>query len=87
MKRGSDEVDKGVGKAKDARAALDSIVSASTNAMDMVQRTAAATEEQSAATEQVTQNMESISSLTKTTAQSTEQIKVSSSNLARFAER
>jgi len=85
MKRGSDEVDKGVGKAKAASTALDSIVSASTNAMDMVQRIAAATEEQSAASEQVTQNMEHISDITKRSAASTEQIKVSASELAKLA--
>ncbi len=85
MKRGSDEVDKGVGLAKEASAALDSIVRASTNAMDMVQRIAAATEEQSAATEEVTQNMENIASITKQSSTSTDQIKVSATDLARLA--
>jgi methyl-accepting chemotaxis protein len=85
MKIGSDEVGKGVGLAKQASASLDSIVTASTNAMDMVQRIAAATEEQSATTEQVTQSMESISEIAKHTAFSTEAIKLSSSQLARLA--
>ncbi len=85
MKRGSDEVDKGVGLAKEASAALDSIVSASTNAMDMVQRIAAATEQQSAATEEVTQNMESISGISRQSSASTEQIKVSAAELAKLA--
>jgi methyl-accepting chemotaxis protein len=85
MKRGSHEVDKGVSLAKEASAALDSIVTASSNAMDMVQRIAAATEEQSAATEEVTQNMESISGITKQSSASTEQIKDSSAELARLA--
>ncbi len=85
MKRGSDEVDKGVGLAKEASAALDSIVSASTEAMDMVQRIAAATEQQSAATEEVTQNMESISGIARQSSASTEQIKVSAAELAKLA--
>lgn len=85
MKKGSDEVDKGVGMAKQASASLDSIVIASTNAMDMVQRIAAATEEQSAATEQVTQNMESMSGIAKQSSVSTEAIKASSSQLAQLA--
>jgi methyl-accepting chemotaxis protein len=81
MKKGSDEVDKGVGLAKQASASLDTIVASSTNAMDMVQRIAAATEEQSAATEEVTQNMEHISSITKRAAGSSDQIKASAAEL------
>jgi methyl-accepting chemotaxis protein len=64
---------------------LDSIVQASTGAMDMVQRIAAATEEQSAASEQVTQNMENISSITKRAADSSDQIKVSAAELAKLS--
>lgn len=85
MKKGSDEVDKGVALAKQASESLDSIVAASTNAMDMVQRIAAATEEQSAATEQVTQNMESISGIARQSSASTSQIKVSAADLSRLA--
>lgn len=85
MKRGSNEVDKGVGLAQKASAALDSIVTASTSAMDMVQRIAAATEEQSAATEEVTQNMEHISDITKRSAGSTSQITKSADDLAKLA--
>jgi methyl-accepting chemotaxis protein len=85
MKKGSDEVDKGVGLAKQASSSLDMIVTASTNAMDMVQRIAAATEQQSAASEQVTQNMENISDISKRSSASTEQIKVSAGELARLA--
>jgi methyl-accepting chemotaxis protein len=85
MKRGSDEVDKGVALAKDASESLDSIVTTSSSAMDMVQRIAAATEQQSAASEEVTQNMENISNITKQSSASTEQIKVSATELARLA--
>jgi methyl-accepting chemotaxis protein len=85
MKRGSDEVDKGVGLANEASSSLYSIVAASTNAMDMVQRIAAATEQQSAASEEVSQNMEHISEITKRSAESTKQITQSSADLAKLA--
>jgi methyl-accepting chemotaxis protein len=85
MQKGSNEVDKGVAMAREASASLDTIVTASSSAMDMVQRIAAATEQQSAATEEVTQNMEHISDITKRTSASTEQIKVSAQELARLA--
>jgi methyl-accepting chemotaxis protein len=85
MKRGSDEVDKGVGLASQASSSLNSIVAASNNAMDMVQRIAAATEQQSAASEEVTQNMEHISDITKRSAESTKQITQSSADLAKLA--
>ncbi|HTF99372.1 MAG TPA: methyl-accepting chemotaxis protein [Nitrospirota bacterium] len=85
MKQGSDEVDKGVGLAREASSSLNQIVQASNNAMDMVQRIAAATEQQSAATEEVTQNMEHISDITKQTSASTDQVRVSSSELSKLA--
>jgi methyl-accepting chemotaxis protein len=85
MKRGSDEVDKGVGLAREASASLENIVAASTNAMDMVQRIAAATEEQSAASEEVTQTMESISGITKQFSASTQEIRVSVDQLHKLA--
>jgi len=74
-----------VGLAREASTSMDTIVSASNNAMDMVQRIAAATEEQSAATEEVTQNMEGISGITRQTSASTEQIKGSAAELAKLA--
>lgn len=85
MKRGNKEVEKGVAFAKEASAALESIVQASTTAMDMIQRIAAATEEQSAAAEQVTQNMENISGITKQASASSEQLRQSAADLARLA--
>jgi len=85
MKKGSDEVDKGVGLAHEASASLTSIVTASTTATDMIQRIAAATEEQSAATEEVSQSMESIAGIARHSASSTEQIKSSAGDLAKLA--
>ncbi len=85
MKKGSDEVGKGVTLAKEASASLDTIVAGSAGSMEMVERIAAATEQQSAATEEVTRNMESISDITRRSAASTEQIKVSAGQLATLA--
>jgi methyl-accepting chemotaxis protein len=85
VKRGSSEVENGVGLAREASSSLDAIVQASNGAMDMVQRIAAATEQQSAASEEVTQNMENISSITKRAADSADQIKVSAAELATLA--
>ncbi|MFA5073245.1 MAG: methyl-accepting chemotaxis protein [Nitrospirota bacterium] len=87
IKRGSNEVEDGVGLAHEASKSLDSIVEASSGAMDMVQRIAAATEQQSAASEQVTQNMETIATITKKTTISTNQIKQSSADLAHLTTR
>jgi methyl-accepting chemotaxis protein len=85
MKKGSDEVEKGVGLAREASGSLNAIVTASTNATDMVQRIAAATEEQSAASEEVSQNMEHISDITKRSASATTQITQSAEDLAKLA--
>ncbi|MFA5073244.1 MAG: methyl-accepting chemotaxis protein [Nitrospirota bacterium] len=86
IKRGSNEVENGVGLAHEASKSLDSIVEASSGAMDMVQRIAAATEQQSAASEQVTQNMETIAAITKKSVASTEQVKTAAAELDHFAE-
>jgi methyl-accepting chemotaxis protein len=85
MKQGRDEVDKGTNLAKQASVSLDSIVQAATDAMDKVQRIAAATEQQSAATEEVMQTMDQIAAITKQSSASTEQIKVSAADLAKLA--
>jgi len=85
MKKGSDEVEKGVGLAREASGSLNAIVAASTNATDMVQRIAAATEEQSAASEEVSQNMEHISEITTRSAGSTTQVMQSAEDLAKLA--
>jgi len=84
VKRGSSEVESGVGLAKEASGSLDSIVQASSGAMDLVQRIAVATEEQSAASEQVTQNMENISSITKQSSIYAQQIKSAAEELAKL---
>jgi methyl-accepting chemotaxis protein len=78
-------VEKGVGLAKKASASLETIVTSSGHALDMVQRIATATEQQSAASEEVTQSMENISGIAKNTSTAMEQIKVSAQELARLA--
>jgi len=85
MKKGSNEVEKGVGLAREASGSLNAIVASSTNATDMVQRIAAATEQQSAASEEVSQNMEHISEITTRSAGSTTQIMQSAEDLAKLA--
>ncbi|MEW5745934.1 MAG: methyl-accepting chemotaxis protein [Nitrospirota bacterium] len=57
----------GVSLAEEALRALDEIVGSTQKAMDMIQRIAAATEEQSSASEEIAQNMERITELVNTT--------------------
>ncbi len=61
---------------------MGSIVEASTGAGDIVHRIAAATEEQSRATEEVTRSMENSSEITVKTAESAQGIKGSADELA-----
>jgi len=85
MQTGIVEVEKGVALAEEAKSALERIVSASGVSTDMIQRIAAAAEEQSAATEQVSSNMEAIASVTRTTESSVDQIRVTALDLSRLA--
>jgi methyl-accepting chemotaxis protein len=85
MHSGLAEVEKGVTLAEEAKSALDRIVAASAVSTDMIQRIAAAAEEQSAASEQVSSNMEAIANVTRTTEGSIEQIRVTVLDLSRMA--
>ncbi len=85
MQTGIVEVRKGVALAEEAKSALERIVTASGVSTDMIQRIAAAAEEQSAATEQVSSNMEAIASVTRTTESSIDQIRVTVLDLSRMA--
>jgi methyl-accepting chemotaxis protein len=60
MGKSSRNAEAGVTLADDAAKGLDEIVNATQKAMDMIQRIAAATEEQSAASEDISHNMENI---------------------------
>ncbi len=85
MQTGIVEVEKGVALAEEAKSALERIVNASTVSTDMIQRIAAAAEEQSAATEQVSSNMEGIANVTRANEASVDQIRVTVLDLSRMA--
>ncbi len=85
VKKGNTEVEKGVGLAKSASEALETIVTASTQVLDMVQRIAVATEEQSATAEEITRNMGTISEVTDRSSESTNQIQQAARTLAQLA--
>ncbi|HET6514297.1 MAG TPA: methyl-accepting chemotaxis protein [Thermodesulfovibrionales bacterium] len=84
MRKGSEEVNSGVRLAETARQSLETIVNASSSAMDMVQRIAAAAEEQSSAAEEIAQNMQRTSEVITHTTESTTHIKGAARDLARL---
>lgn len=65
MKRGTDSFQESVEKATHAGNALNEIVNSSGQVMEMVQRIATATEEQSSAAEQVSQSMEVVAGIVR----------------------
>ncbi len=85
MQTGIVEVEKGVALAEEARSALERIVAASSVSTDMIQRIAAAAEEQSAATDEMSSNMEGIANVTRQTESSIDQIRVTVADLSRMA--
>jgi methyl-accepting chemotaxis protein len=85
IKKGGSEVEKGMDLARSASEALDVIVQSSTQVLDMIQRIAASTEEQSASSEQIKRTMLEISSSVDHSSNASEQIQQSSGNLARLA--
>ncbi len=85
MKKGNDEVDRGVSIAREASQSMESIVNSSSDVVDMVRKIAVATEEQSAAAEEVTQNMEGISGLINHSAEATDQISQAARDLAHLS--
>ncbi len=78
MDHGKSIVEEGVRLVENATGSLDSIVEVSTKGTDMVQRIAAATEEQSAAVDHVLEGMENISSATKQTETTVSEIRQAS---------
>jgi methyl-accepting chemotaxis protein len=85
MNSGIEEVEKGVKLAEGARGAMMRIVEASNHGTDMIQRIAAAAEQQSAATEEVSSGMESIANVTRNTEAASSQIQSAAHDLARVA--
>ncbi|ABL01058.1 methyl-accepting chemotaxis protein [Pelobacter propionicus] len=79
------EADGGLVKAGEASQALEYIVTASNNSMDMVSRIATATEQQSAVTSEVSMNVEKIANGTKSTEESAEQIEESARLLSKLS--
>jgi methyl-accepting chemotaxis protein len=86
MDKGRELAGESVANAQKAGDALQQIVESSDRAMDMVQRVAAATEEQSSASEEVSSNMEHISEIIKDHFGLAEAVEKSASNLAELAQ-
>ena len=85
MRKGAEKAEKGKGLSKAASEALNSIVIVSTKTKDMIQRIAAATEEQSATSEEITKNMNAISDVISHSAEATTQIKQAAHGLAELS--
>lgn len=82
MRTGSEKAEKGKGLSRTASEALNSIVIVSTKTKGMIQRIAAATEEQSATSGEITKNMGAISGVISHSAEATEDIKQAAHGLA-----
>ena len=82
MRKGAEKAEKGKGLSRAASEALNSIVIVSAKTKDMIQRIAAATEEQSATSEEITRNMGAISDVINHSAEATTQIKQAAHGLA-----
>jgi methyl-accepting chemotaxis protein len=85
MYAGREEVENGVKLAEEAKKALDMIVSASEKAATNVHLISRAAEEQSVSTERVTQNMESILTVSHQSTDGTKQIKLASDELEKLS--
>jgi methyl-accepting chemotaxis protein len=79
------EADGGLVKAGEASQALEHIVEASNNSMDMISRIATATEQQSSVTSAVSSNVEKIANETKSTESSAGEIQESAQLLAKLS--
>lgn len=79
------EADDGLVKAGEASQALEHIVEASNNSMDMISRIATATEQQSSVTSEVSSNVDKIANETKATESSAGEIEESAQLLAKLS--
>jgi len=86
MKRGTKEVEEGMKLADKAGEALEKIVSETQKTIDMINQIAAASEEQSATSEQISRNVETISSVSSESANGVAQIARSADGLNRLTE-
>lgn len=85
MSASREDANGGLIRAGEASKALEYIVEASNNSMDMVSRIATATEQQSAVTSEVSMSVEKIASGTKSTEASAEQIEESAQLLSKLS--
>ena len=84
MNEGTKQVDEGIKLADKAGLSLHEIVEVSQRVTDMVSQIAAASEEQSSASEQISKNVEGISSVTNQTAAGVQQIARAAEDLESF---
>ncbi|TAN63198.1 HAMP domain-containing protein [bacterium] len=82
---GSKKVDKGVVLANEAGAALGQIVVGVQNVTDMISHMATSTEEQSATTDEISRNMESIADVAKTNVSAIGEVARATGEMARLA--
>ncbi len=87
MEEGTKEVDNGIGLVDRAGASLRGIVGMIQHLTDMVSQIAAASAQQSSASELISKNVEAISNVTGETAQGTQQIAHAAEDLNRLTER
>lgn len=86
MKSGTDEVRRGMDLASEAGSSLELIVASSQEVSSMISSIAAAAEEQSAAAEEVSRNVEGISSVTRQTTEGVQQAASAANDLSRKSE-
>ena len=86
MESGTDEVQRGVEKAREAGSSLGEIVQGARDVASLIQSIAAAAEEQSTASEQVSRNVESITAVTGQTSEGARQSAAASTQLSGKAE-
>lgn len=85
MEEGKVKAEEGVKLAENAREVLKKIVHASQQSLDMVQSIATATEEQSAAIEQVSTNMENISNVSRISKEGVSQIDLATNDFTKLS--
>ncbi|MFO7445554.1 MAG: methyl-accepting chemotaxis protein [Ignavibacteriaceae bacterium] len=86
MNKGTEEVDKGRKLANSAGESLKEIITASAKVLDDVTQVASASEEQSAAAEEVSRNIEAISNVTHETAAGIQQVAGAAEDLNRLTD-
>jgi methyl-accepting chemotaxis protein len=86
MEKGTEEVNTGKLLTQKAEEALHQIISSSKDVVENITQVAAASEEQSAAAEQISKNIESINSVTQESAAGTQQIARAAEDLNRLTE-